>query len=115
MEEKIVEILSQNKIKNIQVLNTNFKGSVLGKIIVGSFLAADKNTRATALKIKEILQEEFKLEINVDGEFPGDWVILDLGDMFVELLTEDKREYYNLEKFWGENKTGINKLKSKIK
>ena len=115
MEEKVIQILSENKIKNIQVLNTNFKGSIINKIIIGSFLANDKNTRATALKIKEILQQELGYEINLDGEFPGDWIILDLGEIFIELLTEEKREYYNLEKFWGENKTNISKLKSKIK
>ena len=115
MEEKIVQILSENKIKNIQVLNTNFKGSIVNKIVVGSFLAGDKNTRLTALKIKELLEKEFSFEINVDGEFPGDWIVLDLGEIFVELLTEDKREYYNLEKFWGENKSVANKLKSKLK
>lgn len=115
MEEKIVKILAENKIKNIQVLNTNFKGSIIGKIIVGSFLANDKNTRLTAIKIKELLQQEFNIEINIDGEFPGDWIILDLGEIFVELLTEDKRDYYSLEKFWGENKTTTSKLKSKLK
>lgn len=114
MEEKIVEILSANKIKNIQVLNTNFKGSIINKIIVGSF-PSEKNTRQTAIKIKELLENEFNFEINLDGEFPGDWVILDLKEVFVELLTEEKREYYNIEKFWGENKANSNKLKSKLK
>ena len=114
MEEKIIEILSHNKIKNIKTLNTNFKGSVINKIIVGSF-ASDKSTRQIATNIKQQLEDEFKFEINIDGEFPGDWVILDLGEVFVELLTEDKREYYNLEKFWGENRESLNKLKSKLK
>ena len=113
MEERILEILANNKIKNVQVLNTNFKGSIVNNIIVGTF-ASEKNTRQTALKIKENLEMEFG-EISIDGEFPGDWIILGVEDTFVELMTEDKRAYYNLEKFWGDNKASLNKLKTKLK
>ena len=49
----------------------------------------------------------------MEGEFPGEWIILDLGKYIVELFIEEKRNYYNLEKLWGDNKNKLAKIKLK--
>ena len=85
--DKIVKILNDNKIKNVEILDLNAKSPIMSKIIVGTF-ASDKNTRAIANQIKEILENDFNVAITIDGEFPGDWIILDLDNIIIELFSE---------------------------
>lgn len=110
--EVISQILCENKIKNIEVLDLTSKSPIITKIIVGTF-PNEKNTRAVASQIKEEFEKEFQQEIAMEGEFPGEWIILDLGKYIVELFIEEKRNYYNLEKLWGDNKNKLAKIKLK--
>lgn len=110
--EVISQILNENKIKNIEVLDLTSKSPIISKIIVGTF-PNEKNSKKIARQIKEELEKEFQQEIFMEGEFPGDWIIFDLGKYMLELFVEEKRAYYNLEKLWGDNKNKLAKIKLK--
>ena len=110
--EKIKEILAANKIKNVEVLDLQYKSKLLSAIVVGTF-STSANPRVVANTVKTEPESEFKIEILIDGEFPGEWIILDMGKIAIELFTEDKRNYYNLEKLWGDKQNKLAKLKLK--
>ncbi len=37
-----------------------------------------------------------------DGHFESQWLILDYGDVMIHIFMPEKREFYNLEKLWGD-------------
>lgn len=40
--------------------------------------------------------------LRVEGHSEGEWVLLDFGDIIVHLFQEAPREYYSMERLWGD-------------
>ena len=98
----IASLLESKKLKNVEAFDLKFK-SELVKYIILATSPNEKYSRQVAVE----LQKEFEkkgIDAKIEGEFPGEWVILDLGEILIEIFTEESRKYYNLEKLWGNSK-----------
>ncbi len=94
--EKIKEVLDEKKAESIEVVDLTNKDYIVDYVVIATTLNpkhgfALLNYLKTELKP---LGEEF---IRVDEN--DDWTIIDLGDMFINLMNEQAREKYSLEDF----------------
>tara|TARA_B100001063_G_scaffold220158_1_gene224799 strand:- start:279 stop:602 length:324 start_codon:yes stop_codon:yes gene_type:complete len=94
--EKIKEVLDDKKAESIEVVDLTNKDYIVDYVVIATTLNpkhgfALLNYLKTELKP---LGEEF---IRVDEN--DDWTIIDLGDMFINLMNEQAREKYSLEDF----------------
>ena len=59
--------------------------------------------RSIAENVEKVLQEqEGLLPLRRDGLEQGKWVILDYGSVIVHIFRQEERDYYKLERLWGD-------------
>ena len=58
--------------------------------------------QAIAENIQERLDKEEVLISHQEGQREGNWVLLDYGDVIVHVFLEEEREFYKLERLWGD-------------
>ena len=67
---------------------------------------SDRQVKAIHDRIAEGMKHEHKMfPVRVDGASSAQWILLDYGDVVVHIFTPEMREYYKLEKLWGEAPT----------
>jgi ribosome-associated protein len=67
---------------------------------------SDRQVLAIADAIEKTLREELNLRpSHVEGRRTADWVLLDYMDFVVHVFREDRREFYRLERLWGDART----------
>lgn len=62
---------------------------------------SDRHVRAIAQSIREELGKEKVLLGHVEGMHEGRWVLLDYGSLIVHIFYRELREFYGLERLWG--------------
>lgn len=61
-----------------------------------------RQTKAISDEIRRGLREQGVRATRAEGEREGDWILLDYLDVVVHVFTPDAREFYRLEKLWGD-------------
>ena len=56
--------------------------------------------------VKEVKEAGLQI-VGVEGKLGSDWVLVDLGDVVVHLMTAPTRALYNLEDLWSFNKNAF--------
>jgi ribosome-associated protein len=64
---------------------------------------SDRQVKAIHDRIAEGMKHEHEmLPIRADGVASKQWILLDYGDVVVHIFTPEMREFYQLERLWGE-------------
>ncbi len=93
--ENITQVLDKHKAEAIEVFDLREKDYFVDIAIIASSLG-QKHTLALLDHLKKELkpQEHFN---NVDES--GDWIVIDLGDILIHIMTPEYRTKYDMENF----------------
>jgi ribosome-associated protein len=65
--------------------------------------ASDRQVLAIAEHVEgEISRRSGKRASHVEGRPLGEWILMDYVDFIVHVFTDDRREFYRLERLWGD-------------
>lgn len=74
--------------------------------ITDHFVIATGNSSRQVRRLADLLEQELALlgrkPLRDEGRTEGEWVLLDYGEMVVHLFSPAAREYYALDKLWGD-------------
>lgn len=93
--EKITQVLDKNKAQSIEVFDLREKNYFVDYAIIASSLGS-KHTLALLDHLKNELKPAEKF-VNVDES--SDWVVVDLGDILIHIMTPEYRVKYDMESF----------------
>lgn len=63
---------------------------------------SDRHVRALADAALETASRRGAKPLGIEGKTAGRWVLVDLGDIVVHVFNEDAREYFGIERLWGD-------------
>ncbi len=95
----VTNVLDERKAENITTIDVIGKTSFTDYMVVatgtsGRHIKALCNYVAVGLKEKGIAPR------GIEGAQGSEWVLMDLGDVILHVMTAQTREFYQLEKLW---------------
>jgi ribosome-associated protein len=63
---------------------------------------SERQVQAIADAVQERLRERRVRPLHVEGYNRAQWVLIDYGDLVVHVFQEEQRQYYALERLWGD-------------
>ena len=97
------EALEDKKGEDIKVLDLNGLSNIADFFVIGSGNNPNQ-IRAMADRVNEkLFKEGYKLH-HSEGYSGGMWILLDYGSLIVHIFDKEQRNFYALERVWGDAK-----------
>lgn len=93
--------IDDKKGKDITIINIGTKAAFADYMILASG-GSDRQVSALCDAVEEKLDGEGVFVRSIEGKKGSGWILMDYGDIIVNILTEDLREKYNIEKVWAD-------------
>ena len=99
----IVNTLEDKKGENIILLDIR-EVAIFADYFVICSGTSERMLRALADAVVEAMHSEYQLPARIEGKPQDGWLLVDLGDVIVHLMSPDRRSYYRLEELWSQGK-----------
>ncbi|MFA4884413.1 MAG: ribosome silencing factor [Desulfotomaculaceae bacterium] len=96
-----VQAAKDKKASNITVLDIREVTVIADYFIICSGFSSTQ-VRAIAENVQDELEEAGMLALRREGFREANWVLLDYGDVIVHVFQDAERQFYNLERLWGD-------------
>lgn len=67
--------------------------------------SSDRHARAVADSVLVELARQGERPLGIEGEEKGRWILVDLGDVVLHVFQPEVRDFYALERLWGDAET----------
>ncbi|RKD23968.1 ribosome silencing factor [Ammoniphilus oxalaticus] len=99
--QQVAGVLEDKKAENIVTLDIKDLSTIADYFVI---CHGNSSTQVQALAAelrKNLMESEIEIS-KIVGYDAARWVLVDLGDVVVHIFHRDEREYYNLERIWGD-------------
>ncbi len=95
---------ADKKAGDIRVLDLREMGAFTDFFVIASG-SSDRHARAVADAVVMDLSRRGERPLGVEGEEKGRWILVDLGSVVLHVFQPEVREFYALERLWGDAET----------
>ena len=102
LKKVVIKAIEDVKGIDLSILDVKGKTSVTDVMMIVS----GNTSRQVRAIVNNVIMEVKKAghpPLGVEGEEYGEWALVDLGDIIVHIMQPSIRDFYNLEKLWGED------------
>lgn len=104
--DNIVSILDSKKAENIQTFDMREQDYFVEQVIIATTLG-ERHGSSLLVDLKKGLDGESFLHVEDENE----WIVIDLGDVLIHLMTPEYRSRYNIEEFLSERNEEMKKIR----
>ena len=101
MADLVVDAASDKKAEDILVLNVSEVTTIADLFVIVSG-RGERQVQAIADEIVEKAKAAGRQAVGIEGYTAGRWILIDLGDVVVHAFVPEEREFYRLERLWGD-------------
>ncbi|CAA6812171.1 MAG: Iojap protein [uncultured Sulfurovum sp.] len=101
--ERIVAFLDDKKADELEVFNLDEVDYIAKRVVIANAISS-KHAAALADMLKKELKPLGEVFLHIDES--DDWVVVDLGDILIHLMTSEARQTYSMEEFLTELSAG---------
>ena len=98
---RAAQLCLDNKARDVVMLDLNGVSDMTDFFVIASG-TSDTHVRSTAQHVIEELRKEGQRVEHVEGLEQGRWVLLDYVDFVVHVFHPTLRQFYQLERLWGD-------------
>ncbi|MBE6037063.1 MAG: ribosome silencing factor [Clostridiales bacterium] len=98
---KAAAILNEKKARDVVVIDVTEKSSFADFLVIASG-GSERQVRSLASELSDKLAEEGIFSRSIEGRGPSGWILMDYGDIVINVFSQDQRSRYNIEKVWGD-------------
>lgn len=95
----VTNVLDERKAENITTIDVIGKTSFTDYMVVATG-TSDRHIKALCNYVAMALKEKGIAPRGIEGTQGSEWVLMDLGDVILHVMTAQTREFYQLEKLW---------------
>ena len=103
LEKQVLQILDDIKAVDPVILDVGDVSEFADTMIVATGTSSRHVKSMHDVLISSIKDLKVSL-LGVEGKDSKDWILIDFGDLIVHLMRAETREFYDLEKFWSNQK-----------
>ena len=96
-----IEALNALKAENVLILDVRDISGFADWLIIAT-ASSSRNAKAIANKLIESIKVNQQNLVGIEGEDDSEWILVDCGDVVVNIMQKNTREFYDLESLWGE-------------
>lgn len=102
LTELVVSALEDIKGIDIKVLDVQDKTTITDVMVIASGNSS-RQVKALVDSVVVHCKEREMPPLGVEGTDIGEWALIDLGDVVVHVMQPSIRDFYNIEKLWGDD------------
>jgi ribosome-associated protein len=103
LRDIVVQALDDAKAQNVTVLDVRGLTSITDFMVIATG-TSDRHVRTLADRVAAAARDVGVRPIGVEGEQQGQWVLVDLSDVILHAMQAETRDFYQLEKLWGDTR-----------
>ena len=97
----IVQAMDSKNARDIKLLRTK-EITILADFFVLCTAGSTTQLKSLSDEVEKALKEHDEIPLRREGHRSGGWVLIDYGCVVVHLFLQEEREFYSLERLWGD-------------
>jgi len=99
LKDIVINTLDDMKGREVTCLHVSDITTITDYMVIVAGTSS-RHVRSLAEDVAKKVKDSGSPVYGMEGQNQGEWVLLDLGDVLVHVMTEDVRKMYDLESLW---------------